>query len=86
MRCEVDKSTRYWFRAKRYGLGWGAPLSWQGWVVFFVWMALTIPGSVWLTLRGLWGTFSVFMLVMCAILIAICYIKGEPLRWRWDGE
>jgi hypothetical protein len=24
----------YWFRAKRYGLGWGLPCSWQGWAFF----------------------------------------------------
>jgi hypothetical protein len=27
---------RYWFRAKRYGMGWGLPLAWQGWVFFFM--------------------------------------------------
>ncbi|HTS17465.1 MAG TPA: hypothetical protein VMP11_07825 [Verrucomicrobiae bacterium] len=24
---------RVWFRAKRYGWGWGLPCAWQGWVV-----------------------------------------------------
>jgi len=31
---------RYWFRAKRYGFGWGLPLAWQGWVFFLLWLLL----------------------------------------------
>lgn len=51
---------KYWFRAKRYGWGWGLPTAWQGWVV----MAL----------------FS------CLLLVAVCWAKGEPPRWRWGGK
>ena len=34
---------KYWFRAKRYGWGWGLPLCWQGWVVMGVWLAVLVP-------------------------------------------
>jgi hypothetical protein len=37
--------SRYWFRAKRYGLGWGLPLTWQGWTFFLSWM-LILPLGV----------------------------------------
>jgi len=57
-----DGDNNYWFRAKRYGWGWGLPITWQGWVVFVV-----------------------CTLVMSLLLLAICYKKGEPPRWRW-GE
>jgi hypothetical protein len=39
------KNPRHWFRAKRYGLGWGLPLAWQGWAFLFSWM-LIIPLDV----------------------------------------
>jgi hypothetical protein len=27
-----------------------------------------------------------YVLVTAAILIAICFAKGEPPRWRWGGD
>jgi uncharacterized membrane protein YhaH (DUF805 family) len=27
--------------------------------------------------------FIVFMAGMCAALLAICFAKGEPPKWRW---
>ncbi len=76
---------RYWFPAKRYGWGWGLPATWQGWVVFIIWIAIIVLASPWLAIRSLPWFFS-FIAMMTAILIAICYIKGEPPRWRWGGE
>jgi hypothetical protein len=35
---------RYWFRAKRYGLGWGLPLAWQGWVFLLAWIVTVLVG------------------------------------------
>jgi hypothetical protein len=75
----------YWFRAKRYGWGWGLPLTWQGWVVMVVWVGMVIPGSIWLSRTNI-PLFAVFMATMVIVLAAICYLKGEPPRWRWGGE
>ena len=36
--------SRYWFPAKRYGWGWGPPVTWQGWTVFAVFFAFVIAG------------------------------------------
>ena len=33
----MSNNKQYWFRAKRYGWGWGLPIAWQGWVVLSVW-------------------------------------------------
>lgn len=30
----------YWFPAKRYGWGWGFPVTWQGWAVLAAFVAL----------------------------------------------
>ena len=80
----MSDEQRFWFRAKRYGWGWGLPATWQGWVVFITWMAIVISVSGWLAERSL-PLFFLFIAVMSAVLIAICYVKGEPPRWRW-GE
>jgi hypothetical protein len=72
----------YWFPAKRYGWGWGIPSRWQGWVVVITWIAAVVAMSLWLPEWNL-PLFFVFIAAMTVILIAICYAKGEPPRWRW---
>jgi hypothetical protein len=74
-----DQPKRYWFSAKRYGWGWGPPTSWQGWLVFFIWLAVLLPVSIWLAPRSL-PLFFLFEAAMIALLITVCYIKGEPRR------
>ena len=76
---------RYWFHAKTYGWGWGLPATWEGWAVLTVWIVLVTVGSAWTVLLG-WGWFAGFMVIMCAALVAICYAKGEPPRWRWGDD
>lgn len=70
-----------WFPAKRYGWGWGFPIAWQGWVVFVVFIALVIAGSIWY-MRTLSLLFFVYLAIIIAALIAVCWWKGEPPRWR----
>jgi len=73
---------KYWFHAKRYGWGWGLPARWQGWVTLVVWLAVTLTGAPFLALRNVTASV-VFIVAMTAVLIAICWAKGEPPRWRW---
>jgi hypothetical protein len=79
-----EHEPRYWFPAKRHGWGWGPPTRWQGWAVLVVWLAITVPGTLWLNAHHqlLVGPFA---LLTVALLIAVCYLTGEPPRWRW-GE
>ena len=76
---------RYWFRAKRYGWGWGLPLTWEGWAVYAVWFGVFL--SVFSSLRGPQHRTEhiLFVAAMIAALLIICYWKGEPASWRW-GE
>jgi hypothetical protein len=74
---------RYWFRAKRYGLGWGLPLEWQGWAIFVSWILIFPLGIRFLTPgnRSMrWG----FIVAMVIFLLVICYWKGEPTGRRWN--
>lgn len=80
-----DNQPRYWFHAKRYGWGWGLPATWQGWVVLVAWLAIVLPVSPWLATRSM-AWFFVFIIAMAVALVAICWIKGEPPRWRWGRD
>lgn len=80
----ADKT--YWFPAKRYGWGWGVPLCWQGWAVMAVYLAIMVGGGVLLAARGHVGAFDAVVAIATAALIAVCWRKGEPPRWRWGGE
>ena len=75
---------RYWFPAKRYGLGWGLPSSWQGWVVLAAYVSLLAAGA--LLLPPASAPFLAFAAILTALLTAICWARGEPPRWRWGKE
>jgi len=32
----MPQEQNYWFPAKRYGWGWGIPVTWQGWAVMAI--------------------------------------------------
>jgi hypothetical protein len=82
----MENSNRYWFPAKRYGWGWGPPNTWQGWIVLIFYI-LAVTG---LSLKFLPDQhpvlFAIGILLPTAVMIFICWLKGEPPRWRWGGE
>jgi hypothetical protein len=75
-----DKSI--WFPAKRYGWGWGFPITWQGWLVLVLWIVITAAGDAFFITRT-YRAFDGFLTAMCCILLVIAFVKGEPPRWRW---
>lgn len=82
----VSRTDRYWFPAKRYGWGWGLPSSWQGWGVMLGYIALLGLDAL-VFLRG--GHLLVFFLVAVLLNVAlalVCWLKGEPPRWRWGRD
>jgi hypothetical protein len=79
----MGEPKKFWFPAKRYGWGWGPPSRWQGWAVLGAFVLLLALGSVLLPPVQKPWLFGAYTLVLCLILLAICYAKGEPPRWRW---
>ena len=77
---------RYWFRAKRYGWGWGMPLTWEGWVVLVVWLGLFLATAVSLRSRLHTGEGILYLFGMVVALFGVCYWKGEPARWRSGND
>lgn len=75
-----------WFRAKTYGWGW-YPCTWQGWIVLLIFLLVHL-----LITFKLGGGVSnqsnlilkfTLMIIWIAILLVVCYKKGEKPRWRW---
>lgn len=72
-----------WFRRKTYGWGW-CPCSWKGWLVIFIWaiiFAISITG-IEKNDHELGKNFAVIFIIT-AILLGICYKKGEKPKWQW---
>ena len=77
----------HWFPAKRYGWGWGLPVAWQGWIVLIAFVGLFGAGFLVFPPSTEIGPLLIYVFLLTAGLIAICWLKGEPPRWRWgNGE
>jgi hypothetical protein len=75
---------RYWFGPKRYGVGWGWPLTWEGWLALAVALAVPALAVVWL---GADSTFGIAAFVLDAVaLLVVCLWKGAPLSVRWGDD
>ena len=73
-------TAQYWFRAKRYGWGWGLPVAWQGWLVLALFFALVFVGAVAILPQFGQVAFIAYALALTAALLCICWLKGEPQR------
>jgi hypothetical protein len=82
----MQTEQKYWFPAKRYGWGWGLPNSWQGWLVFAAFVGLLVVGTSIFPPGTQLGRFLAYVVVLCALLVAVCWLKGEPPRWRWGDD
>jgi hypothetical protein len=76
----------YWFPAKRYGWRWGLPTSRHGWLVIACYVALLALGFALFPPARQVTAFAAYVVALTALLIAICWLKGEPPRWRWGDE
>jgi hypothetical protein len=82
-----EEKNKTWFPVKRYGIGWGLPTCWQGWVVMVAWLLLIIGGTVALSPDRQPVAYAVYNLFVTALLVLVVAAKGEkPLRWRWGDD
>jgi membrane protease YdiL (CAAX protease family) len=72
-----------WFRAKRYGLGSGLPIAWQGWVVLVAFVA-ALPLSLVCAPKPL-NIVLVGILVAAMFVISAAKTKGG-WHWRWGND
>lgn len=76
---------KIWFYAKEYGWGWSLPACWQGWVVLLGYMVLLAAGAFVFRPDRHLPHYLVFTGILTALLIVVCWLKGERPAWRW-GE
>ncbi|RJR13001.1 hypothetical protein C4585_02705 [Candidatus Parcubacteria bacterium] len=81
-----DNPEGYWFKRRPYGWGW-VPVKWQGWTVVGLWLAGVLAFAFTLDEnsppREVAFTFVLPLFFLTALLIRICYMKGEKPRWMW---
>jgi hypothetical protein len=74
-----------WFRPKRFGLGAGMPISWQGWVLVALHSLLLFGIGV--ALRG--KPLAMVAAIIPAALLPLPIYAGKTRggwRWRWGGD
>ncbi len=85
-----DNPKGVWFKRKLYGWGW-VPAKWQGWAVLAAFVLYTaiiathfarLAKAHELVNRDL-TLFVVKIVVGVAVLLFICYRKGEKPKWQW---
>jgi len=79
----MNRPQPYWFPAKRHGWGWGLPSTWQGWVVFAVYLASIVAISITCPPRTGEVRFVALVALASALLTLVCWLTGEPPRWSW---
>jgi hypothetical protein len=82
----------YWFKRKLYGFGW-IPATKKGWGVLALYGLFVVGLSLWAELNVLDSQAISHViapiLLATALLLAITYRTGEPLKWQWrkrDGK
>jgi len=51
--------------------------------VFFV--LLVVGAAVFLPAQRP-GSFVAYTAILCGVLVAVCYVTGEPPSWRWGKK
>ncbi len=84
-----DDPEGYWFKRKLYGWGW-TPARRQGWLVIIIYIVFVLMLAARVEKYTQSGVdvlvgIGLPLLFATAILLVICYVKGEKPRWQW-GE
>jgi len=75
-----DSTNDFWFPKKKIGIGWGLPITWQGWLVLLIYFLLTIMGfSVFLNSPFQAPLFLGYFAVSTLVFIVIVWKKGEKI-------
>jgi hypothetical protein len=82
----TSERPKVWFYAKKYGWGWGLPACWQGWVVLVAYLTLLVGGVFVFPPDRALPLYLLYTVVLTALLVAVCWLKGETPRWRWGGD
>jgi hypothetical protein len=74
-----------WFAPKRYGWGGGRPVTWQGWVVTLVYLAIVV-GATQLLNRSPWAGGSIIVTATAMFIVVLAKTTRGGFRWRWGDK
>lgn len=82
----MNTEKKLWFKAKRYGYGW-VPCSYEGWLVLLMYILFLFTDALLLDKHSHSASdtvrpFLVHVVLATALLLFICYRKGEKPGWR----
>jgi len=77
---------KYWFPAKRYGLGWGLPSNWQGWIVLAAYFVSIAAIAIAFPPASGAARFVLLVAICTVALVAVCWLTGEPPHWSWGDK
>ena len=75
-----------WFAAKRYGLGAGLPVAWQGWASTLAYLAIVIGSALLLAERNPWAFGSIIFTATAIFLLIAARTTRGGWRWRWGDD
>lgn len=91
---DTPKERDYWFKAKRYGYGWGLPQNRKGVISYAVFIGIWIAALYWFTAANpveepptsdyLLLTSILVLDVVGLVFVAVKH--GEPPKWRWGSK
>ncbi len=94
----MDKSGKkdYWFEAKKYGWGWGLPITKEGWIFSLSYLTTVVLLDVWFlrsvadlpegtSITSTWQlwVFVLAIAFLSGIYFGVSIAKGPKPRWRW---
>jgi hypothetical protein len=82
----MPHDNRHWFPAKRYGWGWGIPITWEGWLALLAFIGLVVASLLIAPPQRSLVGFVAYVVVLGIVFSAVCWWKGEPPRWRWGDD
>ena len=74
-----------WFAPKRYGWGSGRPITWQGWVVTLIYLAVVL-GGLQLLESSFWAVGSIMLTATVIFMVILTRTTRGGWRWRWGGD
>ncbi|HEY6869995.1 MAG TPA: hypothetical protein VI199_09595 [Novosphingobium sp.] len=82
----MAEARRAWFHPRRYGWGWGAPATWQGWATLILFIVSLVAARRFVFRP--FGAVPYFCTVaaLVAALVVACWWSSGPPRWRWGDR
>ncbi len=75
-----------WFSPKRFGLGAGLPIAWQGWALLGGYIAtVTIAALLLIERHPLLFVALTIVLTIPLVIISAQHTRGG-WKWRWGGD